>query len=154
MGEGLSVSYLDRCVGWLLGGDRSTGQLWIVLDPTSLNANRLNAWLGQQSVTRPGSQQQWLDQQPLFHNSSNTVTDKSLHSQGFKLKVKVRSLSAAYALQGMNQQISVSTYCTAAEFSAEYRGKLPSAEELQARIDSAIVKSHQKYYQSIARIIC
>ncbi|MBC6480591.1 MAG: DUF1016 domain-containing protein [Hormoscilla sp. GM7CHS1pb] len=43
-----------------------------------------------------------------------------------------------YALQGMNQPIGVSTYRTAAELPAEYQGKLPSAEELQAQIDSAI----------------
>lgn len=43
-----------------------------------------------------------------------------------------------YALPGMNQPIGVSTYRTAADFPAEYQGKLPSAEELQDRMDRAI----------------
>ncbi|NEO82834.1 MAG: DUF1016 domain-containing protein [Spirulina sp. SIO3F2] len=44
-----------------------------------------------------------------------------------------------YALQGMNQPIGVSTYRTTAEFPAEYQGKLPSAEELQAQMDNVMI---------------
>ncbi len=54
-------------------------KLWIVLNPPPSNANRLNARLTDQSVTGPDSQQQGLDEEPLFHNPSNAVAGDRFH---------------------------------------------------------------------------
>ncbi|NES18309.1 MAG: hypothetical protein F6K41_05110 [Symploca sp. SIO3E6] len=52
-------------------------------------------------MTRPGGEQQWLNEQPLFHNTSNTVTSKGLHiAKGRRQKAEGRRQKAEGRREG------------------------------------------------------